>query len=555
MYVYFGKLNWQHYAENETFALVLPNGPVRTGDPAYIFFQWTKDEHGNKKSNWFQNIIVSNASKTEGGDDIFTLKHHPYSWQITTQSAYNKLNVTMSRACDLKSNMVLSRYWKSQGETSNEASRVWTGKINWPTYAENEMAMFIVPEGFGEGKPVLSLWQWTKDAHEQKPKDPSFRSELMKVVPGAANGVKFTYKSFYELTCTWNNKTEKLAVYMQGGGDSKDLGEFALSALHDRHSHDFNPPESAPKKAEAEFRLPQVQPSLPRILSPMPFPRTLFETLTYAASFVDQAGYLAKCAEEAFKTLDADFHTRGNHLEASRADVNGLKEQCNKHIKDLDAQKGAYSVLEKRLADQEAAASAKERELNKKIQDTIIENKRHDAEDHDSIDRLNKLLAENQAKAQCTEAGLQKRLTEALSSNAKLDSFLKAASAENIKLKAKNGDLETSAKIQQKNIQALEAENKHLRELLEDKSNKEMELRNQLVITEDRLRNEKAACEQQYAAFLVENKNRQRVDNERNLLSVKANELRQEIKALREKLITLNHAHDGPWKGKIMIHA
>ena len=49
---------------------------------------------------------------------------------------------------------------------------------------------------------------------------------------------------------------------------------------------------------EFEARLPQAQPTLPRILTPLPFPRDLFETLTHTAAFIDQAGYLTKYAND-----------------------------------------------------------------------------------------------------------------------------------------------------------------------------------------------------------------------------------------------------------------
>lgn len=97
------------------------------------------------------------------------------------------------------------------------------------------MSIFIVPEGFGDGKPVLSLWQWTHDDTGTE-KSPSFRAESQKMLPGAGKGVKFSYHSYYDITCTWDEKTEKLAVHMKGPEANQDLGEYTLSALIDRHS-------------------------------------------------------------------------------------------------------------------------------------------------------------------------------------------------------------------------------------------------------------------------------------------------------------------------------
>ena len=52
-----------------------------------------------------------------------------------------------------------------------------------------------------------------------------------------------------------------------------------------------------PTKKETEFRLPQPQTTLPRVLDPMPFPKTLLETLTQGAAFIEQAGYLTVQAQ------------------------------------------------------------------------------------------------------------------------------------------------------------------------------------------------------------------------------------------------------------------
>lgn len=73
--------------------------------------------------------------------------------------------------------------------------------------------------------------------------------------------------------------------------------DLYLSLLTPSRS-DFNPPEPTPKKTEVEIRLPQPQPSLPRILGPLPFPKGIIDTLAHTAAFVDQAGYLAKYAQD-----------------------------------------------------------------------------------------------------------------------------------------------------------------------------------------------------------------------------------------------------------------
>jgi hypothetical protein len=58
------------------------------------------------------------------------------------------------------------------------------------------------------------------------------------------------------------------------------------------NSHFDSDDLTPPTQQKTEFRLPQPQATLPRVLDPMPFPKTLFETLTHGAAFIEQAGYL-----------------------------------------------------------------------------------------------------------------------------------------------------------------------------------------------------------------------------------------------------------------------
>lgn len=237
MYVFVGKLNWRPYAVNESFVIVLPSGPVRNGDTAYVFFQWTKNYQGAKKPNWFQNIAVDKVSKTSCGSDVFTLKHHYYSWQVTVKDSYKKLDVVMSNPKGEKERASLERMWEPKDNlTTGGTMRIWTGKANWPKYASDEMCIFIVPDGFGEGKPVLSLWQWTKNA-KCVPNVSSFRNMTQKIESGFDRGVKFSFKDdYYEVFCTWDEQTEKLHVYMKAPEAEQQLGDLTLSALVDRHS-------------------------------------------------------------------------------------------------------------------------------------------------------------------------------------------------------------------------------------------------------------------------------------------------------------------------------
>jgi hypothetical protein len=237
MFVYQGKLNWYNYGKDETFVIILPSGPVRVGDSVYLFSQWTEDAQGRKKQNWFQTITVDSVTQTDSSDVTFVLKGSWYNFTVTTKGGYKDLSLIMkSPLGGASSPMTLQRIWESKQELTG-TTRVWTGKFKWMNFAENEPAIFIVPDGFGEGKPILSMWQWTK-ASNGKTKDPSFRNEVQKNVTGlGSDTVKFSYHSYYDINCIWDAKTDQLDVHIKENGHTEDVGDMIRSAIIERQKH------------------------------------------------------------------------------------------------------------------------------------------------------------------------------------------------------------------------------------------------------------------------------------------------------------------------------
>lgn len=243
MFVYQGKLNWYSYAKDETFVIILPNGPVRVGDSVYLFSQWTQDANRNKKRNWFDTITVESVKQTEATDVTFVLKGAWYNFTVTTKGGYKSLSVVMRNPTKGVSDALpLQRIWQSEKELTG-TTRIWTGKFSWMHFAKDEPAIFIVPDGFGEGKPILSLWQYTQDS-AGKLKDPSFRNEVQKSVSGIDTDiVKFSYHSYYDISCTWEAKTDKLAVHVKEGSHGEDVGNMIRSAIIERQAHvQYGPP-------------------------------------------------------------------------------------------------------------------------------------------------------------------------------------------------------------------------------------------------------------------------------------------------------------------------
>ncbi|KAG5657313.1 hypothetical protein KAF25_005877 [Fusarium avenaceum] len=480
MFVYEGRLDWKPYGDNETFVIILPDGPVRVGDTAYLFSQWTKDAQGTKKANFFQKSAIDKVSKTPSGDDTFIAKASYYSWEITSRDIYGKLDVVMMNPAGFKSKMEFKRIWQPKGEQATGAARIWTGKISWSKYASDEMSIFIVPEGFGEGKPVLSMWQWSHDDTGTE-KSPSFRAESQKMLSGAGKGVKFSYHSYYDITCTWNEQTEKLSVHMKGPEASQDLGEYTLSALIDRHSHDWNPPElSAPEKTEVEVRLPQSQPCLPRILGPLPFPNGLVETIRHTIAFADQAGYLAKYAQDRFDALDADFHARGEQLNAANTENGELRKEIKKLIDDLTVEKSKTADLTKRLTDAQTAHAA---ELKKRDEE-LAKSKSHNQEDDKTIEELLTQLQYERA----SKAEVQKKLDQTTTDLAAATARLKAEAAKIVDLIARIATIEAQLEVEKREGDRLRDENKQKDQIIEKLQSEKNALQCQLDQAQENLK-------------------------------------------------------------------
>ncbi len=106
-----------------------------------------------------------------------------------------------------------------------------------PQLADNEPLLVIVPDGFGADRPVLAFWQWTTNP-DNKTKVNCIQTGIQKADTPAEGSLKFSLAAEYTLDCTWDEKTEKLAVHMTGGPDAQgqDVGPLNLVAHFRPHS-------------------------------------------------------------------------------------------------------------------------------------------------------------------------------------------------------------------------------------------------------------------------------------------------------------------------------
>ncbi|RGP72612.1 hypothetical protein FLONG3_6620 [Fusarium longipes] len=415
MFVYQGKLNWYDYANNETITIIFPHNHVRPSDPVYVFSQWTKSALGFKKVKWFQTILVQDMKKVDGSDNVtFTLPGSWYTFKITTEASYSKINVDMSSLSGghVPTFTLLRTYQPNGSMELKSPLRIWTGPINISDNAVEEQAIFVSPNGLDNGNDIFASWQWTKSP-SGKAKETACYSTRMSEVSGNGGIATFSFQAHTNITSKFNDKTGELSVSLQDNGKQVNIGNLSLWTKIIPYSHSFNEEELAPpQKKELPVRSPQPQATLRRVVEPMPFPKTLLETLTHGAAFIEQAGYLTVQAENRFKALDLDYHKQVDL-------VNDLK----KAKQNLEAEIARLIDELKKAKDRAKDADEKAERERKNLQDEIdkLRKKIKELEDHDIKDEdIIKELREENANLQSQVDKLKEQVDKALAEQKRL---------------------------------------------------------------------------------------------------------------------------------------
>ncbi|KAG7086110.1 hypothetical protein E1B28_003624 [Marasmius oreades] len=161
MFTFNGKLNWFKYAVNETITVVFPAG-FAVNDPVCAFWQWTEDAAGNKKANTTQLGFI-NSVTTKTGEYQVSFAFDYYSFEATVAGDSSTITATMfNPKGDRSEATTLNRQFGNLVQF--RSTTVFTGKLNWLKYAENEMLTLVVPRGVSNGAPVGLYHQWTVDA-------------------------------------------------------------------------------------------------------------------------------------------------------------------------------------------------------------------------------------------------------------------------------------------------------------------------------------------------------------------------------------------------------
>ncbi|KAF5657157.1 hypothetical protein FHETE_10607 [Fusarium heterosporum] len=441
MFIYQGKLTWLQNAKNETFTIVFPKDEVRANDSVYLFTQWTKDAQGVEKAKFFQTIVVSDLKKLDGGNISFTLASSSYDYTITTQEAYSKIKVDMSNRAGGKTSTILKRGWHSEGKIDPEAAiRIWAGSINWGDRAIDEQAIFILPEGYTDDKPIVSCWQFTKD-YSGNPKGPVIEGRSLKVIGLEDKIAKFAFNVHADITCAWNQENEILVVDVkEPDGKQLNIGKLNLFAKIEPQSHSFETEDlSPPVEKKVELRYPQPQATLQRVLEPLPFPKTLIETLTHGAAFIEQAGYLTKQAQNKFNELHEDFHEQTILVESLKKH----KENLEKQIITVTDERNTANENVKEINKQISLLNNEYKNKVRELEAMIAGWKKEDDKDHKVINKLK----EDISKLHHKNMELLEKLSKAEIAHKKLGVDLAASQARVRSLEATKLTLQNSLAV------------------------------------------------------------------------------------------------------------
>ena len=195
MFIFTGKFDWLQYSSNDTMTIVAP-GVLDTDQPIWGFWQWTVDAKGVSKPNVVQIGKATSVGKpaADGSRTIeFAFDYYPFKGTIGAN--VSNLKITMRNPSGATSSPWTLPLFYSDGAQA-VATRVYTGKLDWFQYAQNEMVTLILPSGLGLNAPVTLIYQWTQNAAGTKKAPYAINSSLRDYTVDQDGTVKARFKEY-----------------------------------------------------------------------------------------------------------------------------------------------------------------------------------------------------------------------------------------------------------------------------------------------------------------------------------------------------------------------
>ncbi|KAH6916864.1 hypothetical protein BKA70DRAFT_1485819 [Coprinopsis sp. MPI-PUGE-AT-0042] len=224
MFIFNGKLDWYSYAVNENITIVVPSG-FEINDPICAYWQWTVDSGGNHKANTNLSGKINAATDTTDFETKISFSFGYYSFDAVVSTNAKTLVATMRNPKgDTSKPITLTR---QRGDDDLIPSTiVCTGKLNWFSYALNEMITLVIPSGVSDGAPVGLYYQWTVHSDGTHKKNSPVNGVFRNVTTqnNEAKGTFGTGYYTYEVTLPDNRQYATLRM-------SNPSGDATLTSL------------------------------------------------------------------------------------------------------------------------------------------------------------------------------------------------------------------------------------------------------------------------------------------------------------------------------------
>lgn len=159
MHIYVGKLTWGQFAVNECITIVFPAG-FALKDPVCAYWQWTVTASGDRNHNAALKSFISSVTKTNSEYRVrFDFGY--YAFEGTVSTDFQSLSLTMLNPAGDRA--AVSLLLQHGDPVRVPSTSVFTGKLNWFEFSQNEMVTLVIPGDVADREPVVLIHQWTRD--------------------------------------------------------------------------------------------------------------------------------------------------------------------------------------------------------------------------------------------------------------------------------------------------------------------------------------------------------------------------------------------------------
>ncbi|PIL37640.1 hypothetical protein GSI_01334 [Ganoderma sinense ZZ0214-1] len=220
MFIYNGKFNWFQGAQNETITLVFPAG-FALNDPVSAYWQWTNDAIVNKKASVSSSGVINSHTVTADGYDRIHFSFGYYTFDVTLTADFKTLTMTIRSQATTSGPFDLAVTHINPANI--RSTTVYTGSLEWFSYAKGEMTTLVVPYGVTEGAFFGLYHQWTVNAEGVEKANARINGAFQNVEYHADGSTTAVYKAnYYTYTFTFNGKAGSFVLSNPKGEKSQD---------------------------------------------------------------------------------------------------------------------------------------------------------------------------------------------------------------------------------------------------------------------------------------------------------------------------------------------